>query len=87
MLVTKYIIQKASYFDGDKYLKGDVCHTYFAGYAGTPADGLVEMFDSSRKRAKRYDTVDEAILVMQSLKAEHNPIFFSFRVIPIRCRM
>jgi hypothetical protein len=86
MLVTKYIIRKTSYFDGAKYLNGDVCYTYFAGQAGTPADGLVDMFDSRKKRAKRYSSEEEAISEMQRFKSEHNPIFFSFKVIPIRCR-
>ena len=87
MLVTKYIIRRVSHFDGAKYLNGDVCYTYFAGQAGTPADGLVDMFDSRKKRARRYAFEAEAITEMQRVKAEHNPVFFSFKVIPIRCRM
>lgn len=86
MLITKYIIRKANHFDGDKYLNGDVCYTYFAGYAGTPEDGLVGIFDSRKKRAQRYSTEEDAVLEMQKLKAEHNSVFFGFKVIPVHCR-
>jgi hypothetical protein len=82
MLTTKFIIKKTSYFDGDKYLKGDVCATYFAGYAAES----VPRFEYSKKRAKVYDTEAEVLLDLSPLKSTHNPVFFTFSIIPVRCR-
>lgn len=82
MLATKYIIRKTNYFDGDKYLKGDVCYTYFAGYAGD----TVPCFDSNKKRAMGYATESEATFIMNKLKAAHSPILFAFSIIPVRYR-
>lgn len=83
MLTTKFIIKKTSYFDGDKYLNGDVCATYFAGYA----DESVPRFECSKKRAKVYNTEAEALLDLNRLKSAHNPVLFIFSVVPVRRRV
>lgn len=72
-MTTKYIIERTTTYNGETEI------IYFSD--------TFYKFDSRKNKAKRYTFEYEAIREMNILQAIHNPICFTFRVIPIKCRV
>ncbi len=76
MMTTKFIIEKTSNYPNETLIH------YYAGLA----DNGVSIFDSRKNKAKRYTAKEEALRDMSIHRAMHCDIY-SFKLIPIRCRV